>query len=362
MAVTARGTVGRAVDIRIRGVATIRITSRRENGTRRKRGKHWLGGPQGGPQGGSQGGNQYPPQPPPPNFAPVVWRSARSRAFCRPGGARCAGRRSGLRRRRADQSRRRFTGWAWPSSRRRRRSFGAVVDGAPNRKELLCAIFRLTGASRAPGGGSRLARPHRPRATDSSCTRRSTTGSIRRTPMCPESLVRRYGLKRGHEVEVQVRAPEGEERCPAVVKINRVMGIDARGHLQGHAVRGAGPVLSAQAHPARGAGAEGRVDARGRHPHPGRLRPARPDRGAAAHRQDRAAAQHGQRDLDEQPGGVAHHPAGRRAPRGGHRFPAPHQGRGGQLDLRRDARRATPTPPRWSSRRPGGWSRWASTS
>ena len=44
-------------------------------------------------------------------------------------------------------------------------------------------------------------------------------------PYLPESLIKRYGLKRGHEVEVLIRVPEGEERCPAVVRIEKVMGM-----------------------------------------------------------------------------------------------------------------------------------------
>ncbi|MBP8257085.1 MAG: transcription termination factor Rho [Opitutaceae bacterium] len=39
----------------------------------------------------------------------------------------------------------------------------------------------------------------------------------------PESLVKRYGLKRGHALEVIVQAPVGEDRCPAAVGIERVM-------------------------------------------------------------------------------------------------------------------------------------------
>ncbi len=39
----------------------------------------------------------------------------------------------------------------------------------------------------------------------------------------PASLIRRYGLKRGHEVEVTVQTPLSGDRCPAVIKINRVM-------------------------------------------------------------------------------------------------------------------------------------------
>ncbi len=42
----------------------------------------------------------------------------------------------------------------------------------------------------------------------------------------PESLIRRYGLKRGHRVEALIQPPRDGERCPAVVRIDRVMGHD----------------------------------------------------------------------------------------------------------------------------------------
>jgi transcription termination factor Rho len=40
----------------------------------------------------------------------------------------------------------------------------------------------------------------------------------------PEIFVRHLGLKRGHQVEVQVQPPQGNDRCPAVVAIRSVMG------------------------------------------------------------------------------------------------------------------------------------------
>jgi transcription termination factor Rho len=43
----------------------------------------------------------------------------------------------------------------------------------------------------------------------------------------PESLVRRYGLKRGHYVEVVLQTPRDGDRCPAVVGIRSVMGMPA---------------------------------------------------------------------------------------------------------------------------------------
>ncbi len=39
----------------------------------------------------------------------------------------------------------------------------------------------------------------------------------------PAHLIRKYGLKRGLEIEVQVQAPLANERCPAVVRVRSVM-------------------------------------------------------------------------------------------------------------------------------------------
>ncbi|MBL9208732.1 MAG: transcription termination factor Rho [Opitutaceae bacterium] len=38
-----------------------------------------------------------------------------------------------------------------------------------------------------------------------------------------ESLIKRFGLKRGHQLEVVVQAPVGDDRCPAVLRVDRVM-------------------------------------------------------------------------------------------------------------------------------------------
>jgi len=39
-----------------------------------------------------------------------------------------------------------------------------------------------------------------------------------------EGFVHKHGLRRGHLVEVQVQAPIGNDRCPAVVRLRKVMG------------------------------------------------------------------------------------------------------------------------------------------
>ena len=77
----------------------------------------------------------------------------------------------------------------------------------------------------------------------------------------------------------------------------------------------------------------------GRRPgHADRLRPARPDRRAAADRQDDPAPEDRQQHPDQPPRRLRHGPADRRAARGSHRHGALGQGadgRGDQLDLRR---------------------------
>src|SRR5690625_875261 len=42
------------------------------------------------------------------------------------------------------------------------------------------------------------------------------------------SIIRHYGMKKGHIVEVQVRAPENQERCPAAIRVIQVMGRDPK--------------------------------------------------------------------------------------------------------------------------------------
>ncbi len=180
---------------------------------KRKRGKHWQGGP---------GANQYPPQPPPPNFAPVfgdlpdAGRFADLAALDALAADLASGKGEpvkledlyalGL----AD-----LTAAA--------KKLGVNIDAAPNRKELLSAIFKLTSEEKRPvvdhGWLDLTDRGH------GFLVHKAVNYRLYpEDPYVPESLIKRYGLKRGHELEVQVRAPEGNERCPAVVKIDQVMG------------------------------------------------------------------------------------------------------------------------------------------
>jgi len=57
-----------------------------------------------------------------------------------------------------------------------------------------------------------------------------------------ESFVKRYGLKRGHELEVVLQAPQGQDRCPSVVRIEKVMGLPPRRSPRSHRSRTSFPI------------------------------------------------------------------------------------------------------------------------
>ena len=105
------------------------------------------------------------------------------------------------------------------------RGFGAKLEGVPNRKQLLSAIFAGAVERKIP-------------LCDMGWLDVTDRGNgfvvhgdvnYRLYPedaYVPEIFIRKYGLKRGHQVEVQVQAPQGNDRCPAVVRVRKVMGGD----------------------------------------------------------------------------------------------------------------------------------------
>lgn len=95
-------------------------------------------------------------------------------------------------------------------------------EGAPNRRQLITQIFAATIEQKHP-------------LYDRGYIDMNDRGSFvvhedvnyRLYPedaYLPEIFVREFGLKRGHAVEVQLQAPQGSDRCPAVVAIRSVMG------------------------------------------------------------------------------------------------------------------------------------------
>jgi transcription termination factor Rho len=102
------------------------------------------------------------------------------------------------------------------------RTFGAVFEGAPNRNQLLVQIFARAAEAKIPildegyldinDRGAFVVHEH------------VNYRLYPEDPFLPDSLIRRYGLKRGHSLAVLAQAPRPGERCPSVVRIDSVMG------------------------------------------------------------------------------------------------------------------------------------------
>ncbi len=100
---------------------------------------------------------------------------------------------------------------------------GITIEGAPNRRTLQAQIFEAAAAAKRPI----LERGYID-VTARGAFIVHAQGNYRLYPddaYLPESLVNRYGLKRGHQVEVLVQAPQSGDRCPAVVRVDKVMGL-----------------------------------------------------------------------------------------------------------------------------------------
>ena len=112
------------------------------------------------------------------------------------------------------------------------------------------------------------------------------------------SQIRRFGLRTGDTVEGQIRTPKEGERYFALLKVNTHQFRGPREGAPQDQLRQPDAALSRRAAEdgARGSDQEGPLGARHRHRRADRQGPARADRVAAAHRQDRAAAEH--RPLD----------------------------------------------------------------
>jgi transcription termination factor Rho len=193
---------------------------------KRKRGRHGGGPWQGGHGGGGGGGGnapRYPQQPPPPSPAPVYGDLPDPARFADVAALDALAKEIGSAKGEplyldhlyslnlAD-----LTAFA--------RSEKVVIEGAPNRLQLLPQIFaKATEDKRA------LADRGYVDMTDQGAFIVHEHVNYRLYPedaYLPESLVRRYGLKRGHHVEVRIQPPRDGERCPSVIRIDQVMGRD----------------------------------------------------------------------------------------------------------------------------------------
>ena len=198
---------------------------------KRKRGRYGGGGGGGGgnwqpgPGGGAGGGNAHahPPQPPPPSSAPVYGDLPAPARFADLAALDALAREISSGRGKtlyvdelyakhlAD-----LTAFA--------REMEIAFEGAPNRKQLLGQIF----AAAAEGRREIVDRGYID-VTDRGAFLVHEHVNYRAYPensFLPESLIKRYGLKRGHRVSALVQAPQNGDRCPAVVRIDEVMGMD----------------------------------------------------------------------------------------------------------------------------------------
>jgi len=188
------------------------------------RGKWNKHGGGGGGQGGGNGGQpKHPPQPPPPKGEiyfgelPDPARFADLEALART----------------ADEiSSQQAAEPIWLKSlyalghadlSAKARALGAKFEGVPNRKQLLAAVFAAAAEQKIPlldeGWIDLTDRGFGFVVHDFTNYRLFPENAY-----LPEIFIRKLGLKRGHRVEVQVQAPQGNDRCPSVVRIRSVMG------------------------------------------------------------------------------------------------------------------------------------------
>jgi transcription termination factor Rho len=104
------------------------------------------------------------------------------------------------------------------------RECGVAVEGAPNRKQLITQIFAV-----ATENKRQIVDRGYIDLTDRGAFIVHEHVNYRLYPensYLPESLIKRYGLKRGHRISALVQPPQGGDRCPSVVRIDQVMGLD----------------------------------------------------------------------------------------------------------------------------------------
>jgi transcription termination factor Rho len=103
------------------------------------------------------------------------------------------------------------------------RKLGVKFEGAPNRRQLVNQIFAAATEQKRPifdrGYVDLTDRGHGFVVHEDVNYRLYPEDAY-----LPEIFFREYGLRRGHQVEVQVQPPVGNDRCPAVVAIRKVMG------------------------------------------------------------------------------------------------------------------------------------------
>jgi len=103
------------------------------------------------------------------------------------------------------------------------RKQGVIVEGTPNRIQVLGAVLKHASETRIPlldrGWVDLTDKGYGFIVHEQANYRLYPENSY-----LPEALIKRYGIKRGHQVNVILQTPQGDDRCPAVVGIQSVMG------------------------------------------------------------------------------------------------------------------------------------------
>jgi transcription termination factor Rho len=103
------------------------------------------------------------------------------------------------------------------------RGQGVPFEGVPNKRQLLTEIFKFAAEKKRPLRDTGYIDQN-----DRGCFIVHEHVNYRLYPedaYLPDSLVKRFGLKRGHRVEVLLQPPLEGDRCPSVVRVESVMGL-----------------------------------------------------------------------------------------------------------------------------------------
>lgn len=103
------------------------------------------------------------------------------------------------------------------------RRLGVVIEGTPNRLQVLEVIFIHAAQQKIPlvdRGWVDLTDKGHGFIVHSQLNYRLYPEDT----YISEALIKRYGLKRGHQIEVVVQSPQGTDRCPSAVGVTSVMG------------------------------------------------------------------------------------------------------------------------------------------
>ena len=103
------------------------------------------------------------------------------------------------------------------------KELGTTFEGVPNRKQLLAGIFKAVSEQKIPlydqGWLDVTDKGHGFVVHEAVNYRLYPEDAF-----LPEIFVRKFGLRRGHHMEVQLQPPQGNDRCPSVISVRTVMG------------------------------------------------------------------------------------------------------------------------------------------